>query len=301
PTNVYVTTYQEVTAECDKPIYNLMPFIEKLPYFNRIEALKKAAKINELYNGIIEEKRKSMETEELDKKINNNTADFLDCMMYTSGDPKNPMSNEEMRNNLAAMFMLVGHDTRCVQRKVRDEMLRVLGDDLTPIIDYHSISGELKYLYMVMDENLRFYPPVHQLPRRENSEIIKFRNHVFWPKTPILINIYGIHHSPKYWKDPEEFIPERFEDGKLNRDICLPFGGNMFSLIEQTTTLCALLRKYEISLPADSIHKDKLHLDHFNALQVERTDKKGSCSSVYLLNEFHVNFVATSCLNIIKE
>ncbi|CAG8714703.1 8241_t:CDS:2, partial [Funneliformis caledonium] len=132
---------------------------------------------------------------------------------------------------------------------------------------------ELKYMTMVINENLRLYPPVHQLPRRENAEIIKFRNHVFLPKTPIFINIYGIHHSPGNWKDPEEFIPERFENEHEKRDLhtWLTFGGGTrscigtnFSLIEQRVMLCALLRKYEISLPVDSIHKDKLHLRRAN-------------------------------------
>ncbi|CAG8486763.1 10773_t:CDS:10 [Funneliformis caledonium] len=214
PTNVYVTTYQEVTAECDKPIYFIIPFIEYLPYFDRIEARKKVAKINELYDGLIETKRKSMETEELSKKINNNTADLLECMIHASSDPKYPMSDEEMRYNLA-MFMLAGHDTTAtalttilydVQRKARDEILRVLGDSLTPTIDQQR---ELKYLNMVIKENLRLYPPVCIVQNGTRT--------------------------------------------------CL---GNNFSLIEQRVMLCALLRKYEVSLPTDSIHQDKLHLDH---------------------------------------
>ncbi|CAG8434028.1 9717_t:CDS:2 [Funneliformis mosseae] len=76
PTND-VTTYQEVTAECEKPIYFIIPFIEYFLCFDRTEARKKVAKIYELYNGLIETKRKSMETEELNIKISNNTADFL--------------------------------------------------------------------------------------------------------------------------------------------------------------------------------------------------------------------------------
>ncbi|CAI2198612.1 17767_t:CDS:2, partial [Funneliformis geosporum] len=133
---------------------------------------------------------------------------------------------------------------------------------------------ELKYMNMVLNENLRFYPPVHQLPQRENTEIIKFRNHTFVPKTPISINVYGIHHSAKYWKNPEEFIPERFEnehDEKRDLYTWLSFGGgsrtclgNNFSLIEQRVMLCTLLRKYEVSLPDDSIHKDQLHFNKFN-------------------------------------
>ncbi|CAG8434026.1 9716_t:CDS:2 [Funneliformis mosseae] len=152
------------------------------------------------------------------------------------------------------LYVLATH--KDVQRKARDEILRVLGDILTPTIDQQR---ELKYLNMVIKENLRLYPP--------KSCIL--------PKTPIAINIYGIHHSPKYWKDPEEFIPGRFEnenDEKREQYTWLTFGsgtrtclGNNFSLIQQRVMLCALLRKYEVSLPADSIHQDKLHLDHFNS------------------------------------
>ncbi|CAG8756710.1 1916_t:CDS:2, partial [Funneliformis caledonium] len=170
PTNVYVTTYKEVTEECDKPIYFILPFLENIPYFYRTEARKKVAKINDLFNGLIETKRKSMETDELSKKIDNNSADMLERMINAANDPKYPMSNEEMRSNLA-IFMLAGHDTTAnalatvlyvlathkdVQSKVRDEILRVLNDNLTPTIEQQR---ELKYMNMVINENLRLYPP----------------------------------------------------------------------------------------------------------------------------------------------
>ena len=44
-----------------------------------------------------------------------------------------------------------------VQKKVRDEILHVLGDDLTPSMEQQN---ELKYMNMVIKENLRLYPPV---------------------------------------------------------------------------------------------------------------------------------------------
>ena len=39
-----------------------------------------------------------MKTGELDKKIDNNTADLLDYMIHASNDPENPtLTNEELR------------------------------------------------------------------------------------------------------------------------------------------------------------------------------------------------------------
>ena len=49
------------------------------------------------------------------------------------------------------------HLNKDAQKKVRDEILRVLGDDLTPNMEQQK---ELKYMNMVINENLRLYPPV---------------------------------------------------------------------------------------------------------------------------------------------
>ncbi|PKY56887.1 cytochrome P450, partial [Rhizophagus irregularis] len=261
PNNVYVTAYKEVMEEFRNPFYFVFSFLDNLP---RSKATKKIAKLNKLYDEIVESKRKSMKMDELEKKINNNSADLLERMIYACKDPENPtLTNEELRHDLA-IFMLAGHDTTDAQKKVRDELLRVLGDDLTPSAEQQK---ELKYMNMVINENLRLYPPVAQLPRRFSAQDIKFRNHVIPAKTPIVLSIYGIHHSSRNWKDPEIFIPERFEDEKHDHYALLGFGGGNriclginFSLIEQRIMLCALLRKYEISLPEDSIHKDKLQI-----------------------------------------
>ena len=81
--------------EVGNPLYFAIPFLDYLP---RTEARKKIAKLNSLYDGIVENKLKSMKTGGLDKKINNNSADLLECMIYASNDPENPtLTNEELR------------------------------------------------------------------------------------------------------------------------------------------------------------------------------------------------------------
>ncbi|CAB5217124.1 unnamed protein product [Rhizophagus irregularis] len=281
PKNVYVTTYNEVLKELGNPLYFVIPFLSYLP---RPEALKKMTKLNNLYDGLVEKKRQSMKSGELDEKINNNSADLLEHMISACNDPENPtLTNDELRYNLA-IFMLAGHDTTAnslttilyllaihkdAQKKVRDEILRVLGDNLMPSMEQHK---ELKYMNMVINENLRLYPPIAQLSVRKNVQDVKFNDHIIPAQTPLFLSVYGIHHSSKNWENPEEFIPERFENEKHDHFAWLGFGGgsraclgNNFSLIEQRITLCALLRKYEVSLPADSIHKDKLQIEPDNS------------------------------------
>ncbi|PKY30823.1 hypothetical protein RhiirB3_392861 [Rhizophagus irregularis] len=74
-----------------------------------------------------------------------------------------------------------GFDFNDVQK---NEILRVLGDNLMLSVKRQK---ELKYINMVINENLRLYPP--------------------------------------NWEDPEKFIPERFENEKHDHYAWLSFGG----------------------------------------------------------------------------
>lgn len=45
--------------------------------------------------------------------------------------------------------------------------------------------------------------------------------------TTVLINVYAVHHDQEYWKDPEEFRPERFLDNQnklISHERVLTFG-----------------------------------------------------------------------------
>jgi cytochrome P450 len=81
--------------EMSNPLHFVFSFLDYLP---RHEAVKKIAKLNSLYDEIVESKRKSMKMGEIEKKINNNTADLLEHMIYACNDPENPtLTNEELR------------------------------------------------------------------------------------------------------------------------------------------------------------------------------------------------------------
>src|SRR5438552_2855905 len=81
--------------DISKPIYFAVPYLDYLP---RTEARNKVAKLNNLYDRIVEAKLKSMKIGEIDKKINDNSADLLEYMIYASSDPENPtLTSEELR------------------------------------------------------------------------------------------------------------------------------------------------------------------------------------------------------------
>ncbi|RIB24219.1 cytochrome P450 [Gigaspora rosea] len=248
PKNPYVTAYNEVQNVFRNPLISILQ-LDRIPIINQL-VFRKIDKLNNLFEDIIKEKRKSL-------AAGHSNGDLLELMLKACEDPDYQiLSDIELRCNLA-IFMVAGHDTTAValssllyllaihkdvQEKAREEVLRILGDNLAPSSEQHA---ELKYLNMVIRENLRLYPPAGGLTLRVVTEDLKLKNFLIPAGTPIILFIYGIQHSPKLWKNPEEFLPER----------CL---GNNFSLIEQRIVLCLLLRKYEISLPQNSTHKKEL-------------------------------------------
>ncbi|RIB27207.1 cytochrome P450, partial [Gigaspora rosea] len=267
--NAYVKTYNDVQNILMNPIA-LFFQIERIPVI-RQQNLKKVDKLNNLFKEIIKEKHKAL-------TAGKSRGDLLELMLNANENQDNQMlSDTELRHNMA-VFMLAGHDTTAnalstllyvlsthknVQEIAREEVLRVLGDNLIPSAEQHK---SLKYLNMVIYESLRLYPPASTLILRELTEDLKFKDFVIPAGSILELFIYGIHHSSKLWDKPEEFLPERFENENANSEnySWLAFGGgsrmclgNNFSLIEQRMVL---LRKYEISLAPNSIHKDGLKL-----------------------------------------
>lgn len=101
-------------------------------------------------------------------------------------------------------------------------------------------------------------PPASSvLPRYAAEDTVL--NGVFIPKgAKISIDIHEMHHSPRIWKDPEVFNPDRFMEGGNAESLAgsgmswLPFSngarqciGMNFSLAEQRVFL-PLLRKSQV-------------------------------------------------------
>jgi cytochrome P450 family 4 len=122
----------------------------------------------------------------------------------------------------------------------------------------------MKYLEQVIKETLRLYPSVPFYGRKTN-EAVEFNGSTIPEGVTITIFAYAIHRDPKYFEDPEQFNPSRFEkfDGKL--PYCfIPFSagprnciGQKFAMLEMKSTLSKIIRKFEL-MPSTPQHKLQL-------------------------------------------
>ena len=120
--------------------------------------------------------------------------------------------------------------------------------------------ASVKYLKLVIMETLRLHPVVPLLLPRECRETCEVMGYDVPKGTTVFVNVWAISRDPKYWVDPEEFKPERFESGTIDfKGIdfeFLPFGagrrmcpGVAFALAGIELALASLLYHFHWELP----------------------------------------------------
>jgi len=99
---------------------------------------------------------------------------------------------------------------------------------------------------------MRLYPPIWMLIRVADSRTSSTQEIRVGDKVALFA--YGAHHNPKYWEEPETFMPERWlgDAAKKRKPYTyLPFGGGKrsciggaMSQVENTLALSILLRRF---------------------------------------------------------
>ncbi|XP_018319271.1 probable cytochrome P450 6a14 [Agrilus planipennis] len=149
-----------------------------------------------------------------------------------------------------------------IQDKVREEIEQVLGKHEKKIT-YEAIQ-EMTYLDKCIYETLRKYPPVPAVTRRCTKEYKVPDSDLTLEKgTVAMLPIYGIHHDPDYYPDPQIFEPERFsEENKSVRPpmTFLAFGegprmciGLRLGILQAKVGLVAVLKDYKFTLNSRTI------------------------------------------------
>lgn len=119
---------------------------------------------------------------------------------------------------------------------------------------------QLRYTGWIVAEALRLYPPAPALGR-EVVEPFDLAGYRVAKGTDLLVSQWVIHRDARYFADPDQFLPERWDDnlvGRLPRFAYFPFGGgpricigNNFALMEMTLILATVAQQYRLTLPDD--------------------------------------------------
>ncbi|KZV20709.1 hypothetical protein F511_09238 [Dorcoceras hygrometricum] len=107
-------------------------------------------------------------------------------------------------------------------RRVQLEIRSLLGKK--PFVDEDDIQ-KLPYFKAVIKEAMRFYPPIPLIAPRVATKLCFIDGYEIQPRTQIFFNFWSIARDPEYWKNPNEFLPDRFLDSKID------YRGQDFGLI----------------------------------------------------------------------
>lgn len=164
----------------------------------------------------------------------------------------------ETTNRVLTWLVVVLERYPAVAAKLKAEIAEVLGKRLPTFED----AARLTYTRQVFMEILRMYTVVPFLPRAVTQA-----DHLGPYPLPagamVLIFYHGVHHNPRVWNKPEEFIPERF-DPQAGENVH-PFGyvpfsagprkcaGDEFALLEGPLIMAMMLQRYTLrTLPDQS-------------------------------------------------
>jgi cytochrome P450 len=160
--------------------------------------------------------------------------------------------HETSSNGLSWLFYLLSTHPNCLEQ-VRQEFDAVLGEAPLTFSDV----PKLEFTTQVIQEALRLYPPFWMIDRMAVADD-RVGDIAIPAGSTVIVFVYGAHHAPRYWEDPESFDPERFTKAnqKLHTPFThLPFGGGPrgciganYAMLQILMILSDLLRKYDFEL-----------------------------------------------------
>ncbi|MCS6872154.1 MAG: cytochrome P450 [Anaerolineae bacterium] len=198
--------------------------------------------------------------------------DLLDTLLRTHDEDGTQLTDAQVCGQVLAL-LFAGHETTAnalawslyllathphVLAKLRAEVEEVCGARLPSIADL----PRLKYTEMVFKEVLRLHPPAWYAERTP-LEDLSLGEYTVPRGVPVSICVYALHRDPRFFEQPEAFLPERFAPenlSRIHRYAYLPFGlgahqciGNHFAMIEGQLVLATFATRVDLSLLGDYV------------------------------------------------
>ncbi|XVF69852.1 hypothetical protein PTKIN_Ptkin11bG0113900 [Pterospermum kingtungense] len=271
----------------------LRPFLRG--YLNRCRGLQQR-RLAFFNNHYVEKRREIMAANGEKHKISCAIDYIIDAQMKGEISEENVLYIVENINVAAiettlwsmewAIADLVNHPT--VQHKIRQEISQVLKGRPVTESNLH----ELPYLQATVKETLRLHSPIPLLVPHMNLEEAKLGGFTIPKESKVVVNAWWLANNPKWWKNPQEFRPERFLEEECGTDAVaggkvdfryLPFGmgrrscpGIILALPILGLVIAKLITNFEMKAPLGT---DKIDVS-----------EKGGQFSLHIANHSTVAF-----------
>ena len=231
-----------------------------LPTRRNRQAWRAVRELTQIIDRIIQQRRAS----------NDDAGDLLSLLIHAQDEDGSRMTTQQLRDEALTLF-LAGHETTAstlswtwmllaqhprVEEKLHAELASVL-NGRTPSLDD---IPQLTYTGHILSESMRLYPPAWAMARLavEDHELAGYPVR---KGTGIAAVTWIVHRDPRWYDDPDQFLPERWEGDllkKIPRFAYFPFGygprqciGNSFALMEATLVLATIAQRFRFTLLPD--------------------------------------------------
>jgi cytochrome P450 family 110 len=192
-----------------------------------------------------------------------NRADILSLLMSAQDEEGNPMSDQELRDELMTL-LFAGHETTATAMswalywthrypEIREKILQEIAT-----LGAHPNTVDitrLPYLSAVCSETLRIHPVGMLTFPRVVEEPLELDGYPLEKGTILLGCIYLAHHREETFPDPHTFKPERFLERQFTPYEYMPFGGGarrcigeVLAIYEMKIAIATILSNYDLAL-----------------------------------------------------
>ena len=252
-------TMQEFSSQTTKSLVKIPTGIPTKKNNQFKNAEKRFEKI--IYE-IIEQRNKAKKNVAFQEKH-----DLLEMLISAyDDDTKTYMTSQQLRDEITTIFM-AGHETTSqslswifYQLALNPKIYEAVKTEATANQHINSIDTlqNLYYTRSLIEEAMRFYPPVWIIARKSASDDI-INGYKLPAGSTVLINVYGMHHDTHLWKKPGEFDPTHFSNQAkelIPPFSYLPFGGgqricigNHFAMMVMQTVVTMMVSNFEFKIP----------------------------------------------------
>jgi cytochrome P450 len=197
------------------------------------------------------------------------SADYLLARLLAAQTEEGQCMSDQQARDEAMTMLLAGHETTALtityalyalsghrehpehEARLRAELAQLGSAAATP-----EDLPRLPFLDAVVKEVLRLYPSVWIIGRQLTSPL-SIGGYTLPAGVEVLANTFALHRDPRYFRDPEQFNPERWLDPSQTppRYAYIPFGlgprsciGSHFAKLEAALVLATLLQHVSVKV-----------------------------------------------------